>query len=407
MGLDVLLLEDDPSKKNRLLALLNSKKDIFNRVDAVLCTADAIRKMKEHGYDLLIADIVVPAELGGDKAEENCIAMFEQIDDGYGDLNRPSFALPVSASSELTKAAHEFFQGRPWGILAYSEANNECLATVEKVARFVLADKNYMPAPPTCDIFLLTALFEPEFAALEALPLNWGPLEPLDNLHLVRFGSFAAAGQIYKVAAGFCARMGPVAATILTTKAMLKLRPTLVIMAGICAGIPGKADIGDVVAADISWDWQSGKYIDKMGAEAFEIAPHQLVLDDRSRNQLLLLKRDTAFWNSLAPEALKAKAGIPKLVIGPMATGASVLADSRVADRIKTSQHKNVAGLDMETYGVFAAATGCDPSVKVLSMKAVCDKGDLKKGNEYQEYASRVSAAAVLQFMEQYASVLL
>ena len=34
-------------------------------------------------------------------------------------------------------------------------------------------------------------------------------------------------------------------------------------MCGICAGIPGKAAIGDVIAADSSWDWQSGKYTDK------------------------------------------------------------------------------------------------------------------------------------------------
>lgn len=407
MGLDVLLLEDDPSKKNRLLVLLNGKKELFNRVDTVICTSDAIRSMKNHRYDLLIADVVVPAELGSVKSEENCIAMFEQIDDGYGDLNRPSFALPVSASSQLSAAAHEFFQGRPWGILAYTDSNDECLASIEKVARFVLAEKSHAPCPPSCDVFLLTALFEPEFTALEELALNWGPLEPLDSLHMVRFGSFNFEGKTYKIAAGFCARMGPVAATILTTKAMLKLRPTLVIMAGICAGIPGKADIGDVVAADISWDWQSGKFVDKMGAEAFQIAPHQLVLDEQSKNQLLLLKRDNVFWNSLAPDAVRAKLGIPKLIIGPMATGAAVLADSRVTDRIKISQHKNVVGLDMETYGVFAAATACDPTVKVLSMKAVCDKGDLKKDNAYQEYAAKVSAAAVLQFIEKYAAKLL
>jgi len=407
MALNVLLLEDDPSKKNRLLAMLNSKKDLFLKVDAVLCAADAIRKMQEFAYDLLIADVVVPAELGGEKGEENCIAMFEQIDDGYGDLTRPRFALPVSASSDLTKAAHDFFLGRPWGILAYSESNDECLATIEKVARFVLADKNNTPLPATCDIFLITALIEPEFSALEALPLKWGALEPLDSLHMVRFGSFDVAGKTYTVAAGFCARMGPVAATILTTKAMLKLRPTLVIMAGICAGIPGKADIGDVIAADISWDWQSGKYVDKMGAEAFQISPHQLVLDDQSKNQLLLLKRDVSFWNSLSPKATRAKVNTAKLIIGPMASGASVLADSRVADRIKENQHKNVAGLDMETYGVFAAAVACNPSVKVLSMKAVCDKGDLKKGDEFQEYASKISAAAVFHFLERYAVKLL
>src|SRR5689334_260396 len=117
MALDVLLLEDDPSKKNRLLALLNERKDLFARVETALCTSDAIRMMTERPFDLLIADVVVPSELGGDRSEVNCIAMFEQIDDDVGDLHRPAYALPMSASSELTENAHEFFRGRPWGIL--------------------------------------------------------------------------------------------------------------------------------------------------------------------------------------------------------------------------------------------------------------------------------------------------
>lgn len=407
MALEVLLLEDDPSKKNRLLTLLNNDKTLFERIDTVLCTSDAIRNMKERHYDLFIADIVVPSELGGDKSEKNCIALFEQLDEGYGDIQCPSFSLPISSYNEISLEAHDFFRGRPWGILPYTETSKECLATVEKVARFVLGEKVRVPVTPTCDIFIFTALMEPEFAAVESLALDWEPLEPLDGSQLVRFGRVQIEGREYRVAAGFSARMGPVAASILTVKAILKLRPRLVIMSGICAGIPGKADIGDVVATDISWDWQSGKYIDKAGIEAFEIAPHQLGLDDRSRNQLLLLKRDSQFWESLAPMALNAKARLPKLLVGPMATGSSVLADSRVAARIKENQHKNVVGLDMETYGVFAAANACDPNIKVMSLKAVCDKGDMKKNDDYQEYASMVSASVVLQFIKQYAEPLL
>lgn len=402
MALKVILLEDDPSKKNRLLNFLNKSKDLFECVDAVLCTSDAVRKMKETRYDLFIADIVVPIELGGEKNENNCIALFEQLDDSYDGIHCPHFSLPISASNEISQAAHEFFRGRPWGILPYIESCNESLATIEKVARFVLGEKERTSENPCCDIFILTALMEPEFSAVESLGLNWGPLEPLDGSQLVRFGRIQISGKEYKVAAGFSARMGPVAASILTVKAILKLRPRIFIMAGICAGIPGKAEIGDVVAPDISWDWQSGKYIDKSGVEAFQISPHQFGIDDQSRNQLLLLKRDNQFWESLATLSIKARVALPKLLVGPMASGSSVLADNRVTDRIKENQHKNVTGLDMETYAMFAAANACDPNVRVISLKSVCDKGDLKKNDDYQEYASKVSAATVHQFLLQY-----
>lgn len=407
MALDVLLLEDDPAKKNRLLEFLHNHKDIFSRVDPAICTAGAIRLMKERQYDLLVADVVVPAELGGEISEENCISMFEQIDDGYGDVKCPTYALPISASGEITQAAHDFFRGRPWGILSYTEGNNECLATIEKVARFVLNEKERDLDSARCDIFIITALMDPEFVAIETLGLNWGPLEPLDGSQLVRFGDIKIGGDEYTVAAGFSARMGPVAASILAVKAILKLRPRLVIMAGICAGIPGKAGIGDVIATEISWDWQSGKYIDKSGVEAFEIAPHQLGLDDKCRNQILLLKRDVKFWDSLAPLAVREKTELPKLILGPMASGASVLADERVAERIKTNQHKNVVGLDMETYAVFAAVNACATGVRAVSLKAVCDNGDRKKNDNYQQYAATVSAATVHEFITKYAGPLL
>jgi nucleoside phosphorylase len=201
--------------------------------------------------------------------------------------------------------------------------------------------------------------------------------------------------------------MGPVAASILTMKPLLKYRPSLVAMAGICAGIPGKAEIGDVIATEISWDWQSGKYVDNNGTEGFQIAPHQLGVHDACRNALWMLKRDEEFWRSLAPKALDAKVKQPKLVLGPMATGSSVLADARVADRIKENQHKNVAGLDMETYGVFAAAQAYSADTKVISLKSVCDKGDIKKNNRYQSYAASVAALTLHRFLSVHLNTLL
>lgn len=407
MALNVLLLEDDPSKKNRLLTLLNTDKSLFARVDTAICTSEAIRMMKSFRYDLLVADIVIPAELGGEKHENNCISMFEQLDDGYDDICCPAYSLPISASDQLSKAAHEFFQGRPWGILPYNETSNECLGTVEKVARFVQSEKDKKHEMESCDIFILTALMEPEFLAIESLGFTWEPFEPLDGSQMVKFGKVEIDQEVYRVAAGFCTRMGPVAASILTVKSIFKLRPKIVIMAGICAGIKGKVGIGDVIATDISWDWQSGKYIDKSGAEAFQIAPHQFGIDDQTRNQLILLKRDASFWNSLATLAVRAKVDIPKLVVGPMATGSSVVSDIRVVDRIKDSQHKNVIGLDMETYAVYAAANACDPNIKVISLKSVCDMGDIKKNDVHQEYASTISGAAVFQFLTKYAAPLL
>lgn len=408
MTVNVLLMEDDPAKKQKLLRFLQERKEIFGRVKTVLCTDDAESEMRDNLYDLFIADIVVPQVIGGDKSESNSIALLEKLDDGFGGIIRPRFILPVSSSGELGLEVRDFFRGRPWGIVEYSEDGGDCMSTVEEIARYVLRQSDISttesPGIQPCDVFIVTALVDPEFSSLERQSITWGAMEPLDDAHLIRRGVLSTNQGELSVAIAYCSRMGPVAASILVTKGMLLLSPGLVIMSGICAGIPKKAGVGDVVAADISWDWQSGKYVDESGEEGFEIAPHQISIADDVRNGLISLGKDAVFWSGFSDVSRAMKVPCPKLVMGPMASGASVLADERVSSRIRKTQHKNVVGLDMETYAVFAAVQSANTSTRFVSLKAVSDNGDIMKDDKYRQYASDVAAAATVEFIKKFRS---
>lgn len=406
MGLKVLVLEDDPSKKNKLLKYLEQSCDLFESIDTAICTDQAERFLIEHHYDLFVIDIVVPKTFGGEKHEKNSIALLERLEEGAASIKIPKFVLPVSSSSELSQSAHDYFIGRPWGILPYNDADNSAILSIEKIASFITSHSKTHEVPK-CDVLIITALIDPEFSAIESLPFNWGPHEPLDEQHLMRRGTFDVGGLTKDVIGVFCLRMGPVQAAILTTKCLKIVQPKLVIMGGICAGLPKKTEIGDVVAAEVSWDWQSGKFVDANGVEGFEISPHQLDINESLRSPLTLLKKDTEFWRSLAEIAAQNKIGIPKLVVGPMASGSAVLADERVVERIKTHQHKNVVGLDMETYGVYAAVQSCAPQIPVLSLKSVCDKGDLQKNDMFQTYAADVSAKTIAHFLTKHCTGIL
>lgn len=401
MNIKVLLLEDDPNKKGKLLEFLRSSSSLFSTIDVALCTDDAERYLTRDAYDLLIADIIVPKTLGGEKHERNSIALLEKLDEGATSANIPRYVVALSSSSDLSQQALEYFVGRPWGILPYNEHDDSAIYSIGKIATFIQTHGNSLQ-DSSCDALIITALMEPEFSAVEALPFSWEPFEPLDAQHFMRRGTYDNNGVVFSVVAVVCTRMGPVQAAILTTKCLMNMRPKIVIMAGICAGLPSRTEIGDVVAADVSWDWQSGKYVDSRGTETFQITPHQLDITDALRGQLMLLKKDSSFWQSMASAASKFSLPIPKLVIGPMATGSSVLADDRVTERIKSGQHKNLTGLDMETYGVYAAVQSCAPDVPMVSLKAVCDKGDTQKSDEYQQYAAEISAKSMFHFLMNY-----
>lgn len=77
----------------------------------------------------------------------------------------------------------------------------------------------------------------------------------------------------------------------------------------------------------------------------------------------------------------------PKVVIDAMASGAAVLQSSQSIQEVR-AQHKNLVGIEMESYAVFCAAEySSEPRPQVLSLKSVCDFGDDQKNDDFHEYA--------------------
>ena len=174
-------------------------------------------------------------------------------------------------------------------------------------------------------------------------------------------------------------------------------------MVGIAAGIKGRCQIGDVVVAEPCWEWGSGKIMPAGSRSRFQQAPHQIPIDSFVRARLSLMEQDGAALDSIR----RAWKGSPvdqvlRMHVGPMASGSSVLADKKTAAGI-VKQHRKLLAIDMETYGVYAAAQESPLSQpKAFSMKSISDYADKNKGDDYQGYASFTSAQALKVFVEHY-----
>jgi nucleoside phosphorylase len=149
------------------------------------------------------------------------------------------------------------------------------------------------------------------------------------------------------------------------------------------------------VVADPSWDYQSGKVL----KGEFEVAPHQLPLVSALR------RRFSEFGQRGLLGAVKDKWAGPKpnseilLHIGPFASGSAVLADKKRLSAVK-QQHRNLLAIDMEAYGLYAAAAEAPmPAPYAVAIKGVSDFGDESKGDEFREYASYVSASVFSYFV--------
>jgi nucleoside phosphorylase len=88
--------------------------------------------------------------------------------------------------------------------------------------------------------------------------------------------------------------------------------------------------------------------------------------------------------------------------IGPGASGSAVVADNSTVEAIQ-QQHRKLTGLDMEAYGVAAAArSSCIPKPTALVIKSVVDFANSKKSDKWHGYACHVSARTVAEFFERF-----
>jgi hypothetical protein len=93
------------------------------------------------------------------------------------------------------------------------------------------------------------------------------------------------------------------------------------------------------------------------------------------------------------------------LKIGPVASGSGVLAEGKVIEEIRQFQNRDLIGLEMEIYGVYAAAQqASSPQPRCLAIKGVCDFADPKKHDGAQRFAAFASAQVLKRYIEKFAS---
>jgi nucleoside phosphorylase len=172
-------------------------------------------------------------------------------------------------------------------------------------------------------------------------------------------------------------------------------------MVGICAGVKGRTNIGDIVVADPSWDWGSGKTkLGTNGEEFFHPAQYQMRLDESLRTTASELRSERELLCGIADGFGGDKPNIaPTIHIGAFASGAAVL-QSRAAVEEIIQHHKDLKAVDMEVYSVmYSCHVASSPRPTCIAAKSVSDFGDDKKSDDFQEYAATISAGFLAKLL--------
>lgn len=404
--LKILVIEDDADKLRRVMTCLKGRDDrladyIHNARDA----SEAKRRMREQRYDLVVLDMALPQSSDLPPTPYGGLSLLEDI------LNHEVYKTPrhivgLTAYPDILEVVQPHFSENLLHIIFYDPASAEWTEQLQRKLRHVeLAERSSSEnLEYSTHLCVVTALQDPELSALLNLrEWSWTMFELPNDGTIYYRGNFSRAGETCQVIAATAARMGMISASILSMKMIAAFRPKYLAITGILAGMRGQCEPGDIVAADLGWDYGSGKIRIEDGKTIFSPAPYQIALDSSIIYKFHLLKKDASALNEIrmAWQGPAPRSNL-QVHIGPVASGAAVLTARELMEVVQ-QQHRKVIGVEMETYGVFAAATECPlPRPHAFSIKSVSDYGEIDKNDSCRDYAAFTSSNALKIFAERY-----
>jgi len=399
----ILIADDQTRRYGRLVKALEDIDVARDKIDIVPCANDARDCLKNTNYDLLVLDILLPLRPESEPDIQSSLDLLFDLHEG-DEYHKPVRILGITADRNVVGVASKNFEERTWTIVEFSESSDEWINRAVECVRYILnEEKKPTTEQPSygIDLAIICALEKPELEEVLKLPWNWSSPRPIDDITFVQDGYFEVEQRKITVCATFAPRMGMVSTALQSATLISLLRPRLIAMCGICAGVVGKAEYGDVLLADPAWDFQSGKRIRDKENSQFTIAPHQLPTSVKVRTHVQQLRGECDALKNISSKYLNMPQTL-NIVIGPVASGSAVLADGEIVNEIKT-QHRELIGVEKEIYGMYAAAySASKPQPQPFALKAVCDFADPDKKDNYQQYAAYTSANVLRLLMERF-----
>lgn len=273
---------------------------------------------------------------------------------------------------------------------------------LRKTSKLSLSDAS-RESPFDYDIAFICALQSPELDALIGAlggTAAWTVLGDARYTHIYQTAQLTTnSGKPLKVVATVATSMGLTSAAIATTQLAMQFKPRIVVMVGIAAGTrSGNKQFGDVLVADPSVDYNSGKVIIENGIREFQPDPYPIGLNPRVRSILNRYRSSSNVFEEIRSGWTGELPGSKNhLHVGPLGAADQVIDDATRVLEIQRNWRKLI-GVEMETYGVYRACHEApDPKPRVVSFKAVCDFA-AEKSDSWQAYAAYVAAEFAVRF---------
>lgn len=404
-----ILIADDNNEKisDVLMKLSTIDINVEKDVSIVSNCYDAKRHLDQEHFDMLILDLAMPKSRTTKAELDGGTSLLEMIVQDRVKF-RPTHIIGLTSFDEALDSSKADFNKGLWSILKYNASDSSWFDKIKTRITYIktAAQSEVDGYDYKTDVAFVCALYEPELLEVLRLPFNWQSEDNKNDPTQYFRGKIPLRGA-ESLSAICCSapEMGLVYTSTLITKVCLKYRPKLIVMTGICAGREGEVQLGDIIVANPSWDYGSGKFKSDGEETIFTPSPKQLALNSHLRKLAENLSRDGEFIDRLKrsynaetpPASLTAR-------VGPMASGAAVRADDSFFDDLAQNNRK-VLAVEMEAYGVFAASSEMpNPAPQPLVVKSVSDFANSAKDDSVRKYASFTSAHYATEIIKRYFS---
>jgi nucleoside phosphorylase len=401
----ILITDDNSNKVKHLRAVLDRIPEI-ERYDLASDVISAKKFLSKSHYDLLILDLSLPLRMGDDAKPENGLNFLNEINKGTR-LEKPFHIIGLTAYEDFKVQFAAHFNEDLWALIKYDETTTHWERQITNKVEYLIQSKKSLQVKDQndhlFDIAIITALREPELSSVLDLDMNWQAFKEFNDSTEYFKGTFQKEGEVrLKAVAASAPQMGMVASAVLASKMISAFRPKYLIMCGIAAGVRGSGNPGDILIADISFDSGSGKIkTEEDGTAKFLPDYKSLDLHVDLQEPLLSCKAKRTFLDDITRQWKGEKPDTQlNIRIGPLASGAGVIENSKIIEEIKGHSRKLI-GIDMETYGIFYAAKHCTKPrpLAAFSIKSLSDYADPLKDDKYQKYAAYTSASFMFKFV--------
>ncbi len=256
----ILIIEDDPEKRDEFRGYLESLQVPAKRILDAKDMAEFMVKF-DNEVGLCIIDLRLPAYEGAGQ-DNNGIGVLQAMDRaGAGHIRM----LAISAYPEEFADIRAQFESRGCLLLDFKQ---------EDVWKGVLKQMVLQLQSAESMDFIIFCALRSERAPYTGMQHLNGAAKFKDNLTRLDITIGGKTGTVIELP-----RMGLVDAAITAGQCIEKFKPRVVAMSGICAGFPARAQLGQLLIAELAYEYQSGKWSD----DGFSQEPYQVPISEAMR----------------------------------------------------------------------------------------------------------------------------